>query len=92
MGKTIMAASGETTRAWLSSLVARHLNLSGEELDPDIPLTRYGVDSLAIVAIISELADALGQEVSEAVLFEYPTINMLAEYLDKYPDEKRVMG
>ncbi len=71
----------ETDVAWLTEAVSRSLKLPPSELKPEVPLTRYGLDSLAAVEIATAIAGRLGREVPETLLFDHPDIRSLARYI-----------
>ncbi|WP_043624131.1 type I polyketide synthase [Nonomuraea candida] len=53
----------------------------GEHVDPDRPLSEYGLSSRESVAVAGELAALLGRELSPTLLWEHPTIDRLARAL-----------
>lgn len=52
-----------------------------DEIDPDVPLLRLGVTSLAAVDLVRELEVRLGLALDNTLLFEYDTLNRLLGYL-----------
>jgi acyl carrier protein len=72
--------SGRTgeIRSWLIEHLARELEIDPSKIDPDRPLTRYGLDSLAAVTLSGELEVFLKRELSPELLRELPTINAIA--------------
>ena len=52
-----------------------------EEIDPDIPLSDLGMDSLLAVDLRESLANALERALPSTLLFDYPTISALVSYL-----------
>ena len=77
---TLPRADVET--AWLTTLVADCLNLPADEIDPEVPLARLGLDSVAAVQLHVAIAAELDCEVSEALIHEYPSIDALARYME----------
>lgn len=73
--------SNAEIRAWLADAVADQLQLAPASIDPDRPLSYYGLDSLAAATISGELTEWLGRDVAPEVLIDHPTINALAEHL-----------
>ncbi|MDC0749710.1 non-ribosomal peptide synthetase [Polyangium mundeleinium] len=63
----------------LAALAARHLQLRAEEISRDVPLTRYGLDSLVALELALELEQTLGAPVSPAQLLQGSTLHELAE-------------
>jgi acyl transferase domain-containing protein/acyl carrier protein len=50
-------------------------------VDPRTPLGELGLDSLLAVELRNTLGSALGQSLSATLLFDYPTIDALTDYL-----------
>ena len=65
----------------LADLVARSLNMSASQLDTNAHLSRYGLDSLSTVLIMTAISDMTGLIISENLLLDYPTISLLAGYV-----------
>lgn len=66
---------------WVISYLIELLDVDPEDLDPTIPFDRYGLNSMAAVGLTGELEDWLGQQIDPILLYDYPTIEKLAEYL-----------
>lgn len=68
----------------VADIVRRTLDLHrGEEIDPDVPLSDLGMDSLLAVELRNGLAALLRRQFSATMLFDYPTLRTLARHLDK---------
>lgn len=59
------------------------LETDTDEIDVTVPFDRYGLDSSAAVGLTGELEDWLGEEVPPTLLYDYPTVEALVEYLTK---------
>ncbi len=70
----------EAIEAWLISNIRAQL-ASSEEIDIRQPLVQYGLSSLAAVGISGDLQEWLGREISPTILYDYPTIESLAQHL-----------
>jgi acyl carrier protein len=68
-------------REWCVKYLARILDLSGQDIDPDVKFARLGLDSANSVYLIVELEDWLGLELTPDLVSEHPTISELARYL-----------
>lgn len=73
--------SSQEIKAWLISKVAEKLEVSSEKIEITEPLANYGLSSLAAVSLSGELQEWLFRELSPTLLYNYPTIQALAEYL-----------
>jgi acyl transferase domain-containing protein/acyl-CoA synthetase (AMP-forming)/AMP-acid ligase II/SAM-dependent methyltransferase/acyl carrier protein len=69
--------------AWLIDRLARHLHVPVEEIDVRQPFAAYGLDSTAMVAVAAELEKWLGRKLSPTLLYDAPTIPVLAHLLSK---------
>ncbi len=68
-------------QAWLASKIAELLQLAPEKIDLKQPLAVYGLNSLKAVSIAAELEEWLGSSVAPTIVYDYPTIQALADYL-----------
>ena len=76
-----MTRTADEIREWLVARVAAITGLLPAEVDPDAPLTRHGLDSVALIALVGEFEGWLGYRFRENPLDHYPTITVLAEFL-----------
>ena len=79
-----VATRDHLLRERLRALAAKVLGLdSPATLDPDRPLQELGLDSLMAVELrnVMKLALGLDKAPSATVVFDYPTVNALAEYV-----------
>ncbi|MCX7177464.1 MAG: acyl carrier protein, partial [Proteobacteria bacterium] len=65
----------------LSDLVAEVLRLPRDEVAPRERLFDLGIDSLIAIELKNRLQGILGLGLSTTLLFDYPTIETLAQYL-----------
>lgn len=75
------ARSAQEIEAWLVQEVAKRLKVNPQTIDVQAPLTRYGLDSLAAVEVSCELEIWLGRRLPPTVVYDYPTIEALAQHL-----------
>jgi acyl transferase domain-containing protein/NADPH:quinone reductase-like Zn-dependent oxidoreductase/acyl carrier protein len=72
----------QTLEDFVCGEVARILALdSASEVDPKKPLTDMGLDSLMAVELRNALADAVGQPLSATLLFDYPHVVAVSDFL-----------
>ena len=67
--------------AWLVRAVAKSLRIDDKQIDPQRPLSDFGIDSVAAVELSGDLEQWLGKDVSPTVVWDYPTIAQLAAHL-----------
>ena len=87
LGAQLMTATPSERRAKLQQCVetaARDIiGLDSDmPIDPDHPLKDMGLDSLMSVEMRNELSRGIGLRLTATLLFDYPTVNRLIEYLD----------
>ena len=66
---------------WLTCEIAQLLEVQVEAVMPEVPLLEVGIDSVVAIRLSGILSDALDVEIDPMVLFDYPTIAGLSEYL-----------
>ena len=69
----------DAIRDKLKHFVARAADTEDDDIDDDANLGDYGVDSGAAVALIGELEEEFGIELSPTLVYEHPTLDSLAE-------------
>ncbi|OKH43160.1 beta-ketoacyl synthase [Calothrix sp. HK-06] len=90
---TCQSANTEAIEAWLIAKVAEQLQVSPKLIDIYEPLAQYGLSSLAAVRLSGELQEWLGQELSPTLLYDYPSIAALAQYLTSVsPAQQKVVS
>jgi acyl transferase domain-containing protein/aryl carrier-like protein len=77
----VQAATGSVRRV-LAEAIAETLGRAEADLDPDRPFTDYGVDSIILVELVTTLNERLGTELRTTALFDHPTLNELAAFVD----------
>lgn len=71
----------EEIQTWLISHLAMYLKIPLDEIDIQEPFTVYSLDSAVAVSMTSELGEWLGHELEITLFWEYPSIEILAQYL-----------
>ncbi|CCQ54058.1 MAG: acyl carrier protein [Crocosphaera sp.] len=70
-------------QAWLSSQLAQTLEIDANQIDITLPFESYGLDSESAVVLSGELQDWLKCDLEPTLLFDYPTIEAVADYIVK---------
>jgi acyl carrier protein len=66
---------------WLCEAIAIRVDREPDEVDPDTPFGDFGLDSVSIMDILSDLEDKMGRRLTSSVLFDYPSVTALADFL-----------
>jgi len=72
------AGGGADVAAWLLSRLAELVGVAPDELDPRVPITRYGLDSMRAAQLQVPVEQASGVELSLPALLEGPSARELA--------------
>jgi acyl carrier protein len=75
-----MAKDLEAMRAWLIERISKALKVKGS-MDPDAPLSKYGLQSIDAVILAMEIEEEVGVELPPTLLWEYNTVNECGAYL-----------
>jgi NADPH:quinone reductase-like Zn-dependent oxidoreductase/NADP-dependent 3-hydroxy acid dehydrogenase YdfG/acyl carrier protein len=68
--------------AFVRQRVARVIGVeNGDGLDPLVPFTNLGVDSLMAVEMRNALASSLGRQLPPSLIYDYPNISTLAAFV-----------
>jgi acyl carrier protein len=66
---------------WLTARISKALRVRANEIDPDAPLARYGLQSIDAVILAMEIEEEIGAHIEPTLLWEYNTINLCATHL-----------
>ena len=81
MSVTTVAEIQAGLQEWLSRHLAAHLRVPAGTIDPDEPMSAYGLDSLRAVSVLMDVEEHVGFPVDSDVLWDYPTVGALALFL-----------
>lgn len=73
--------SKEAIQSWLVSQLAGRLEVESAEIDVQKDFPDYGLNSIEAVNLSGELENYLGRRLSPTLIWDYPNIESLAEYL-----------
>ena len=68
-------------QAWIVSYLAQLLEINSDEINTTIPFDQYGLDSSAAVGMTGDLEDWIGKKIDPTLVYDYPTIEALAQHL-----------
>lgn len=75
------AVTEQQLRDWLIARLARHAGIPANRVDIDQPFAAFGLDSLTMVTVASELETLLGTALPATLLYDAPTVAGLARHL-----------
>ena len=81
--------TAEEIKFWLVSYLAALLKVEASSLDVTRPINRYGVDSSLAIGLIGDLEEWLGFDIEPTFVYEYPTLEAMAQYLAEESQKNR---
>ncbi len=84
-----MSRSAEEIQAWIVTRISNLTGTSAQEINVREPYLRYGLDSVALVALVADLESWLGYRFHRNPVEEHPTIASLAEFLARETAARR---
>jgi acyl carrier protein len=73
-----MSKAVHEIKAWVVDYLARELKLQRNQIDERKAFDRYGMDSVAVVAMTGDLSEWLGFDVPATLAYDHPTIESIA--------------
>ena len=67
---------------WLVEHIAEHKQIAAHTIDRHAPFVQFGLNSLEIIGFSGALEQWLGCSLSPTLLYDYPSIDALARYLE----------
>ncbi|MGO9652718.1 amino acid adenylation domain-containing protein [Mycobacterium sp.] len=71
----------EEIAAWFVSQLSSELGLLPTEIETSVQFANYGLDSVHAIRLTAALQTWLGRELSPTLAYEYPTIDLISEFL-----------
>lgn len=68
-------------RAWLTGYLAFLVNENPENVNTELSFDNHGLDSAAAASLVGDLEDWMGIELDATIVYDYPTVSALADYL-----------
>lgn len=68
-------------KKWLTRELSQRFNLNESEIDLKKPFSFYGIDSKEALSLAGDIEDALQVKLPPTLLWQYPDIDRLAEFL-----------
>ncbi|MDR3501729.1 MAG: AMP-binding protein [Legionella sp.] len=79
--KQTVDSSPNELQQWIEQWFANHLSINVEDINPNVNFAYYGVDSVLAIQFCEALEHEVLHEVNPNLLWEYATIEQLANYL-----------
>lgn len=74
---------------WITDRVAYYLRRPAAEIEPEVPLTAYGLDSIHGMSLCGEIETAFEVYVDLSVVWDIDTVAGLAKYVSGLAAESR---
>lgn len=79
----------ERVQDWLVHYLANTLDMNPDDIGETTLFSHYGLDSSSAAILTAELMEWLGVEITLDDVYQYPTIEKLAQYLtEKFSGEQ----
>ena len=93
LGKTQISsqegADAGRLKPWLITHISKLLNIPTTDVNPKQTLTSYGLDSVLSMTLVGDLERKTDRSLPASLIFDYPTIDGLCDYLAKHSSPKR---
>jgi acyl carrier protein len=76
-----MTRSAQEIQDWIVARISALTKVPAREIHVSEPFLRYGLDSVAVVALVAELEDWLGYRFTSDPLEDHATVEALARFL-----------
>lgn len=78
---TAAPMTAEDVRDWIADYVARHLGVPSSSIDVAASFDSFALDSAIAIEMTGDLERLLGKAVDPMLVYDYPTIEKLADHL-----------
>jgi acyl carrier protein len=78
--------SAEAIQEWLVTQLADRLEIDPEDIDIQAPFESFNLESAQALALLTKLEQWLGRSVPPMLIWNYPTIELLAQRLAEEED------
>lgn len=84
------SAGHKQIESWLVEYLSRKLGLAQDRIDRRRPLSSYGLNSALSVGLSGDIGEWLGRSVAATLVYEYPTIEAIALFLDSPEESEKI--
>ncbi|MFE2105370.1 acyl carrier protein [Kitasatospora sp. NPDC059463] len=78
----------EEIRALLIHHVVSFLECPESDIDPDVPLIQYGLDSIFALTLCGDIEDEYDIDIKSTLVWDHPTVNGITGYVHGILSEK----
>jgi acyl carrier protein len=71
----------EEIQDWIVTYLARQMQVPADTIDISAPFDSLALDSATAIGMTGDLEQWLGRTIDPTVVYDYPTIEEIAEYL-----------
>ena len=71
----------EEIQDWMVAYLARQMQVPAETIDISAPFESLALDSATAIGMTGDLEQWLGRTIDPTIVYDYPTIEEIAEYL-----------
>ncbi|WP_035793685.1 acyl carrier protein [Kitasatospora mediocidica] len=68
-------------KSWLTERLSAHLSRPQSEINTEVPLVEYGLDSVAALSLFGDIEEKFVLYLEPAVAWEHPTVTAMAAFL-----------
>ncbi|MFB7722412.1 MULTISPECIES: acyl carrier protein [unclassified Nocardia] len=79
-----MDTSKEAIVDWCRAYLAELLEVPAPHIDPTADFDRLGIDSAVAVALLMEVEERYGVDLSPEDLYRHPSLNAVADYVHEH--------
>ena len=79
--KPLKTPTAAEIQDWIVSYLADLMEVEPDEVDVTLPFEQYGLDSAEAVELSGDLEDWLGRNLNPTLLYNYPTVEALAQQI-----------
>lgn len=76
-----MSHSAAAIEEWLVSYIAKELAVAPDTIDVHAPLAEQGLGSRQAIIMAGDLEDWLGREIPDTLVWDFPSIHGVANFL-----------
>ncbi|PCK03751.1 MAG: polyketide synthase, partial [Alteromonadaceae bacterium] len=76
---------------WVVNWLQRYLNVSQDKISENSVFYELGLDSVGAVVLVGELEEDFDCVLEETLIWDYPTIKTLVDYLENLGIKNRIL-